>query len=133
MKTVNLDFPSPRALEVRSQFEQWRENRLKRGSIPDELWKVAVELTKYHSVYKVSKLLHLDYSLLKKKAVNCSLAVSKPEEKPTVSFIELPPVCNDLSESCCVDLKRPDGTQMQIRLSSIPSADLSSFIKAFIN
>lgn len=61
------------------------------------------------------------------------MAVAKPEETEAVSFIELPPISENQSKSCRIELKRPDGTEMQICLSSSPDTDLSELIKAFVN
>ena len=57
MKTDNLDFPTPHALQVQTQFELWRKHRPKRGPIPEKLWNGAVELTKHHSINKISQFL----------------------------------------------------------------------------
>lgn len=60
--------PKPATLEeVREQFEQWRQTRKKRGMIPDQLWEAAIALSKYHSSYKISQILRLNYSDFKKR------------------------------------------------------------------
>ena len=132
MKAVENEFPTSRALQIQSQFEHWRATRQRRGPIPDELWKAAIELTKQHSVYKVARLLRLDYSCLKKKGMVSPIAVATPEKPQVTSFIELPPISQHYCEPCHIELKRPDGTQMQIQLSSLPDTDLPGLIKAFV-
>lgn len=131
MKTAQREFPTSKALQVQSRFESWRSTRNRKDPIPDELWKAAVELTKRHSVYKVARLLRLDYANLKKRGMNNPVATTAPEKTELTSFIELPLIPQHHCESCLIELKRPDGTEMQIRLSNSPDADLPSLIKAF--
>ena len=132
MKTADSAFPTAKALQVQSRFESWRSTRQRKGPIPDELWKAAVELTKQHSVYKVARLLRLDYTNLKKKGMNSPVAITAPQKTEVTSFIELPLIPQHNCEPCRIELKRPDGTEMQIRLSNSPDADLPGLIKAFV-
>jgi hypothetical protein len=53
--------------EVREQFEQWRQTRVKRTAIPEHLWAVAINLSENHSVNEISKTLRLNYAELKKR------------------------------------------------------------------
>lgn len=133
MNTAENEFPSSLALQVHSRFERWRNSRQRRGPIPDELWKAAVELTKQHNVYKVARLLRLDYTTLKKKGMNSPVAIAAPEKTEVTSFIELPPIPQHNCEPCRIELKRPDGTEMQIHLSNSPDTDLTGLIKAFVS
>ncbi len=133
MKSVQLNFPSPVALEVKAQFEHWRKTRTKRGKIPDELWSAAVELTKLHSVNQIAKLMRLNASDLSKKTQSVSSPIIKANEESPVSFIEFPKISNCNLRSCEIDLKRTDGSEMQIRLSSSNTTDLPALIQAFVN
>ena len=132
MKTANIDFPSPDAIKVQTRFELWRKNRSKRGKIPNQLWLVAVELTNHHSANQVAKLMRLNVSELKRRMSMASNPTVELEEKPSLSFIELPKISDYDSESCEIDLKRSDGSQMQIRLSGTLGTDLPAIIQAFI-
>ena len=45
---------------VAEQFEQWRqEKKVKKGRIPEHLWKAAVELTKKYPAEKVAEALNI--------------------------------------------------------------------------
>ncbi|MBT4091885.1 MAG: hypothetical protein HOE30_25655 [Deltaproteobacteria bacterium] len=133
MKTVQLDFPSPAALKVQAQFEHWRNTRYKRSKIPNELWFAAAKLTKIHSINKVAKLMRLNASDLSKKSSSVSSSAIEENEGSPVSFIEFPNISNCNLRSCEVDLKRPDGSEMQIRLPNVSVTDLPTLIQAFVN
>ncbi len=133
MKTVSLDFPTPAALEVQARFEHWRNTRTKRGKIPEELWSAAAELTNFHSINQIARLMRLNASDLSKKISSISRSVVKMNDESPVSFIELPKISNCNAGSCEIDLKRSDGSEMQIRLSSKNTADLPALIQAFVN
>lgn len=133
MKTDHLDFPSPAALEVQAQFKHWRNTRTKRGKIPDELWSAAAKLTELHSVNQVAKLMRLNASELSKKRSSVSSPIIKANPESPLSFIEFPKISNGNFGPCEIELKRSDGSEMQIRLSSASTNDLPALIQAFVN
>lgn len=53
--------------DVRERFEQWRQTRKKRTAIPEDLWTAAIALSEWHSAYKISKALRLNYTELRKR------------------------------------------------------------------
>ena len=57
----------PSLEEVQRRFERWREGRKRGTPIPAALWEDAVRLCADHSLYKISRALHLDYNVLKKR------------------------------------------------------------------
>ena len=61
---------SPLARQVLRKFQSWRR-KSPRGirRIPEELWIAAMQLATSTSVYKVSRLLGLDYCQLKKRVI----------------------------------------------------------------
>ena len=133
MKTVQLNFPSPAALEVQAQFEHWRNKRTKRGKIPDALWSAAVKLTELHSINQIAKLMRVNASDLSKKRSSLSSPIIKANEESPLSFIEFPKISNCNLRPCEIELKRSDGSEMQIRLSSASTNELPALIQAFVN
>lgn len=74
---MKQDAKTPNSLQsqiekVRKQFEDWRNNRIKRSAIPEPLWKAAVELYPEHKICRISKALRLNYSRLKARILNAS-------------------------------------------------------------
>ncbi len=133
MKTVQLNFPSPAALEVQARFEHWRNSRAKRGKIPDELWSAAAKLTELYSVNQIAKLMRLNASDLSKKSSSVSSPIKKSNPESPLSFIEFPKISNGNFGPCEIEVKRSDGSEMQIRLSSASINDLPALIQAFVS
>jgi hypothetical protein len=46
--------------EVRTRFEQWRQTRLGKARIPDELWLAAVEVARRHGCNRTAAALRLE-------------------------------------------------------------------------
>lgn len=53
--------------EVILMFERWRQSRLHREAIPDELWEAALSLIPSHPATKVAQVLHLNYTKLRER------------------------------------------------------------------
>ncbi len=130
MKSHQKGFPSAEALELKAQFEHWRNTTRKRSRIPTELWSAAIELTNHYSASQIAKLLRLNLSDFKKKISSVSNPVSV--EKPPLSFVEFPNISSYKFEGCEISVKRADGSQMHMRLSNTSGADMSAFIQAFV-
>ncbi len=129
MKPVKPDCKTT-AESVQARFEQWRKTRSKRGPIPNELWSVAIQLTEHYSVFYISKLLKLNYATLKNRVADTSSnTYSKDVKAP---FIELPSLPSYNAGHCQIDIKRTDGSQMQIRLQNRTQTDLPSLIHSFL-
>ena len=129
MKPVDPDCKAA-AESVQARFEHWRETRSKQGSISNELWSAAIQLTEHYSVCYISKLLKLNYTSLKNRISDTSLTAYPKDVKPP--FIELPSLPSHNAGHCQIDIKRIDGSQMQIRLQHRPQTDLPSLIQAFL-
>jgi len=56
-------YTGPSLEEVQQRFERWRKGRKRGTPIPAALWEDAVGLWTDHSLYKISRALHLDYNV----------------------------------------------------------------------
>lgn len=125
---------------VRTAFDSWRNGRLKRQSIPDELWQKAVHLLDDFPITLVAKELRLNTGHLRQK----QFAFKRKEQQKSdiqekTSFLELNqflPVLNASSsvESAPVQLQieKLDGTRLTLSLNS-PQADMvQNLVTAFI-
>jgi hypothetical protein len=74
--------------EVRTRFEQWRQNRQGRARIPDELWSAAIELARRDGVNQTASALRLDGGKLKRIMAPGSTVADKPTPP---AFLELMP------------------------------------------
>ena len=71
--------------EVRTRFENWRQNRRGMQRIPDELWSAAIELARQDGVNPTAAALHLDGGKLKRRMV---AADSVPGKAMPATFVE---------------------------------------------
>lgn len=126
--TQPLNVHSDSKLEqVIQRFEQWRNIRRKRESIPQSLWDAAVELTRDYPVLKVSRALRLNYTDLKGRAAK--ITQDSNSSCPT-EFVQLnltPP-----SGPCSIEITRSDGATMSIRLNSTDHGDMLALTRAFL-
>jgi hypothetical protein len=51
--------------EVGTRFENWRQSRQGKASIPDELWSAAVEIARKEGLNRTSTRLHVEWNQLK--------------------------------------------------------------------
>jgi hypothetical protein len=115
--------PEPATLEeVCEQFEQWRQTREKRGMIPDQLWEAAIALSTYHSAYKISQSLRLNYSDFKKRVERSKHLPDKIKPK----FIGFE-IGNRESAEYIIEMAHPNGAAMKahIKGSNIDFNELS--------
>lgn len=118
MSTVSkqvVPIPAP-VLGLRRRLELWRRSRPKLGPIPDEVWRDAVQLARAHGINLVARALRLEYYALKRH-VEASGTSGKASHAAR-AFIEVtmppPPVVAEY----LVEMERPDGGRMRVRLTN---------------
>lgn len=112
---------------VRQRFEQWRRTRTPgRSPIPASLWAAAVTLARHHGLYATSRLLRLDYAVLKRRL---STADDRESVAPVISrptLIELgawrsaPGLC----PPCVIEIEGPRGGRMRVQVPQVTVPDL---------
>ena len=83
-------------LELRHQLAEWRKEHPRRTPLPDEIWKVAVELARRHGLYRTARALPIDYVNLRKR-LNTTVA-ARPE------FVEV--LVAPAQSGACVEVLR---------------------------
>ncbi len=130
MKKADPNCLASDIVKVQASFEHWRKTRCKREQIPGKLWQAAIELTEHHKITHISRVLKLNHSDFKKK-----ISASASSENDTIEkkspFFEFPSFPDNRSDNCIIDLKRDDGSSMQIRLQTIET-ELPTLIRAFL-
>ena len=111
--------------EVRTRFENWRQNRRGKQPIPDELWSAAIEVARRDGVNPTAAALHLDGGKLKRRMVAAG-SVSGKAATPT--FVELMPPAVDLRE-CTIELEGRKG-KLRIHWKGATSADVAALSRA---
>lgn len=116
--TLNLD-------EVRTRFENWRQNRQGKQRIPDELWSAAIEVARRDGVNATAATLHLDGGKLKRRMV---AADSVAAEAMPPTFVELMSPTVDLRE-CTIELEGRKG-KLRIHWKGATAADVATLSRA---
>jgi hypothetical protein len=116
--TLNLD-------EVRTRFENWRQNRQGKQRIPEELWLAAIELARRDGVNPIAAALHLDGGKLKRRMV---AADSVPGKAMPPTFVELMAPAVDQRE-CTIELEGRKG-KLRIHWKGATSADVAALSRA---
>jgi len=116
--------------EVAKLFENWRQNKARRKSIPPTLWQAAVSLSSKYSLDHISRSLGLSYPELKNRVSDLPNA-QLPEYDSHPNFIEL-----DLSQSypvtsCVLEKEDKHGSRTTMTVKVPGSSDLLELIKAF--
>ena len=116
--TLNLD-------EVRTRFENWRQNRQGKQPIPDELWTAAIEVARRDGVNPTAAALHLDGGKLKRRMM---AADSVPGKAMTPTFVELLAPAVDLRD-CTIELEGRKG-KLRIHWKGATAADVATLSRA---
>jgi len=113
--------------EVRTRFENWRQNRHGKARIPDELWSAAIEMARRDGVNPTAAALHLDGGKLKRLMVVADHAISGKASPP--KFLELvAPHAVGLPE-CTIELEGRSG-KLRIHWKGATAADLAGVSRA---
>ena len=139
----------PEMKRLAEQIAAWRAERERFGPMPVELWREAVELAEEYDVGPTARGLKIDYGGLKQRVERAreeqeraveemgrASAVVKTvaaEEGP-VRFVELPgaPLMAPASTETMVEVTRPDGAAMTVRLPSDGSLDVGVLVSSFL-
>lgn len=95
---------SPALEHVQELFDQWRQHKKRRDSIPPSLWDAAVSLTGTHSIHRISRQLRLNFNDLKVRAKDRGLAFVELTMPPGTHLVE-----------CTIEMEKPSGERMRIR------------------
>jgi len=110
--------------EVRTRFENWRQNRCGKQRIPEELWSAAIELARRNGLNPTATALHLDGGKLKRRMVADS--VSGKAMPPT--FVELiTPTVNQ--HECTIELEGRKG-KLRIHWKGATSTEVAALSRA---
>ena len=110
----------------------WRSTRSVGQRIPEHLWKAAAELARVDGVGPIAAALKLSYYDLQRR-VGPPARARKPRTKPP-HFVELPPPRTpDRSTGPeTVELTRPNGSRLILRLPTVRARDLLPLVHAFL-
>ena len=130
-----MDLPAPAnktspLKQVQEQFEHWRRTRRKRSAIPDTLWEAAVSLFPNYSLYRISKVLRLNYTDLKHR-VNVYRSACEQSDVSTAGFIELGLSDPMRPAECMIEMADEKGATLRMYFKGEAGLDLLELGKAF--
>jgi len=105
--------------ELRERIATWRKTRVKLGPMPEELWKAAGKLAKRHGINPTAKALGVQYYGLKER-IEREAPVRGGRGRPPrkVAFVEVPRLAAAPASLNTMEIERPGGTKVTLRLSS---------------
>ena len=112
--------------EVAARFNNWRQTRQGKASIPDELWSAAVEVAGKEGLNRTATRLRLEWSELKRR-MPLAVAVSRQAAPP--AFMELIAPRTESRQECMIELEGGRG-KMRIHLKGTSAPDLASLSRA---
>lgn len=119
----------------KKRIEHWRRTREKRTHMPKELWSAAVALARVHGVYAISQALRVRYDSLKQRLGATKASTAKKRGRPRKKkqgFIELEPAWSGVGPSqCVVELRKPNGMTMTIRMPDTCTLDVGKLTDSF--
>ena len=117
---------------LRSELNAWRSTRSVGQRIPEPLWKAAAELARVDGVGPIAAALKLNYYDLQRR-LGVPTRPRKPRAKPS-PFVELPAssTFNRSVDPGTVELTRPNGSRLTLRLPTARARDLLPLVHAFL-
>jgi hypothetical protein len=116
--------------EIQKQFEDWRNTRQKREPIPEALWEAAIRVTQYNPIGRVSRILRLDHSKLKKR-IQARCGDNFFGMDLVAGFIEIDSRQLICPVECIVEMEQPDGARMKMHIKSPNGFNPLDLAKAF--
>ena len=112
---------------VRQQFVAFRSSHPVGSHLPEELWQAAVALARSYGLHRTSRLLHLDYTGLKKRLLTPN---QKAPPKPAVTFVELT-ADSALPSRCRIEIEAAAG-KFRIEGGSLQATDMAALLRTFL-
>jgi len=136
-RTKQLPLPAE-VDETRARLEAWRRLRKSGEPMPEELWSEAAGLARRLGVNRVCRALGLNHSTLKEHAVGGEVAARpaqqlRPEPvRPTFVELDRKPAFGELSAGPVLEVTRPEGGRMVLRLPVGSVVDPCGLVATFL-
>lgn len=115
---------------LRERIERWRQARGKRGPMPAPLWTSAVALARRRGVYATAKGLRIDFGSLRRRlAAAAERTAPSREREPTFVEIAPPAMFGAAGPGVSVELSRPDGARLTVRLGAEAAFDVGELVR----
>lgn len=108
---------------VQARLAAWRAQRKHGEKIPEELWEAAARLARRDGVGATSAALRLSYYDLRRRMEKRCVGQGRPASGPVFVEMAATPQGSD-SAGAAIEIARPDGTRMWLRLGPLVEAML---------
>jgi len=123
---------SPDVASLRRRIARWRQTRLKRSPMPEELWLEAARLAQDQGISPIARQLGVGYASLKGRVEQ---APQPAEDAPSHGgeFVELSAeqFLVQASKAVVVELADEDGRRLTVRLDDGGQLDVVGLLQAF--
>jgi hypothetical protein len=128
-------------LELKAQFDSWRQTHPKRSHFPHHLWQAAVALLERYPADTICSTCRLRPDSFKKRA-EARAAASSPPAQPPDAFLQLHPVADGCPQGSAPPLssplagrlliERPDGARLSLCLQALDSSSINALCASFL-
>ena len=120
--------------EVRLRIEEWRMARSKHGAMPESLWAEALGMAARHGLWRVSRVLRVNYVSLKGRLAEAERGAAETSRDPSPGFVELMGAGAGAwthLPGAVVELCGPDGARLVIRTPGALGVDVLELAERF--
>jgi uncharacterized protein len=132
MKQDLIPAVKPTLEEIREQFIAWRSRRRSsREPIPDALWEAAVRLAEEYSIGRISKVLSLGHSDLKRRVQAQGDNGYKEEKGGSYRFVEFALDKPGSASECVIEMEDNKGGKLKVHMKGGVGFNLVEVTEAF--
>jgi hypothetical protein len=123
--------PVPEDLaQLQRQFAEFRNTQPVRSRLPEPLWAAATELALRYGVHPTARILHLDYTGLKKRVEHRKRPKAKRTSAPA-TFVELVGCTASAVPHCTLEVEAAPG-KLRLQLPAVATTELAHLLRAFL-
>ena len=125
------DLP-PQLHRLTQRLKAWRSKRQPGQRIPEALWKAAGGLARLHGVNPTASALGLSYYDLQGRMTAGVGSTQSRATGPTFVELPAPPLARSVTDPGTLELTRPSGARLVLRLSIATPRHLLPLVQAFL-
>ena len=123
---------SPDVASLRRRIARWRQTRLKRSSMPEELWLEAARLAQDQGISPIARQLGVGYASLKGRVEQAPQpAEDAPSHGGELVELSAEQFLVQASKAVVVELADEDGRRLTVRLDDGGQLDVVGLLQAF--
>ena len=136
MKQDFIPAVKPTLEEIQEQFIAWRSSRSRREPIPDALWESAVSLAEDYSIGRISRVLSLSHSDLKRRVKahgdnGYPEGKAQEEKDGSCRFVEFALNKPESDTECLIEMEDHKGGKLKVHMKGGLGFNLLEVAQAF--